>query len=132
MLLLDELCEAEGDRVVCRVVLREGSPFVEGGRVHAPVALEYMAQAVGVYAGLESLRRGEPIRIGYVVGSRELEFAVDHLAVGDDLRVEARHVWGDDTLGSFACRVLRDGEPVASGTLNVYRGPIDARGVAAP
>jgi predicted hotdog family 3-hydroxylacyl-ACP dehydratase len=122
MLLLDEVREAGEASIACGVVLREASPFVENGRVNAIVAIEYMAQCVGAWVGLQDRRNGQPIRIGYLVGSREVTFAVDDFVVGDDLRVEASRLWGDDSLGHFACRVERGGATVAEGVLNVYRG----------
>lgn len=124
MLLLDEVTSWNGDRVECRVVLRDDSPFVEAGRVASTIAVEYMAQCVAAFAGLRGRERGEPVRIGYLVGAREVTFAVDDLRVGDVLRVEASPVWGDETLGNFACAVDREGEAVARGTLNVYQGEL--------
>jgi hypothetical protein len=47
---------------------------------------------------------------------------VDHFRVGDELRLKASRVGGDSTLGVFACSVLRGGDTLASGTLNVYGG----------
>lgn len=41
---------------------------------------------------------------------------------GDELLIEARHVFGDEQLGSFDCVVTRAGNPVASALVNVYQG----------
>jgi predicted hotdog family 3-hydroxylacyl-ACP dehydratase len=122
MLLLDEVCGYDDISVECLVVLRDDSPFVERGKVRATLALEYLAQCIAVWTGLQGRARGEPVRIGYLVGSRELAFAVDHFRVGDELRLKASRVGGDSTLGVFACSVLRGGDTLASGTLNVYGG----------
>jgi len=122
MLLLDEVSSYDDISVECLVVLRDDSPFVERGRVRATLALEYLAQSIAVWSGLQGRARGEPVRIGYLVGSRELAFAVDHFRVGDELRLRASRVGGDSKLGAFACSVLRGGDTLASGTLNVYGG----------
>jgi predicted hotdog family 3-hydroxylacyl-ACP dehydratase len=127
MLLIDEACSYDETGVECVVVLRDDSPFVERGRARATLALEYMAQSISAWFGLRSRDRGEPVRPGYLIGSREVTFAVDHFRVGDELRVRASLVWGDATLGSFDCSVLRAGEVVASGNLSVYSGPDAAR-----
>jgi predicted hotdog family 3-hydroxylacyl-ACP dehydratase len=121
MLLLDEVCSWERDVVECRVRVRHDSPFVRHGRVPGSVALEYMAQCIAVYAGLRARSRGEPIRIGYLLGARDVTFE-DDFRVGDMLVVQAVHVWGDAQLGSFSCRVERAGEKVAGGNLQVYAG----------
>jgi len=120
MLLLDEVSSYDDISVECLVVLRDDSPFVERGRVRATLALEYLAQSIAVWSGLQGRARGEPVRIGYLVGSRELAFAVDHFRVGDELRLRASRLGGDSTLGAFACSVVRGGDTLASGTLNVY------------
>ena len=125
MILIDEVCAWTEPIVRCRVKLREGSPFVRGGRAHAVVTLEYMAQTVGAYVGLWSRKRGEPIRIGYLLGARDVALEVDALDVGDEIIIEVQRVWGNDELGSFECKVERAGVPIASATLNVYRGDVD-------
>src|SRR4051812_987193 len=83
MLLLDEVCAVAQAGLTCRAVVRATSLFVREGQAHVVLALEYMAQTVAAFVGLRALARGEPIRVGYLVGSREVVFEVDHLAVGD-------------------------------------------------
>jgi predicted hotdog family 3-hydroxylacyl-ACP dehydratase len=124
MLLLDDVVAWDGARVECRVVIRNDSPFVERGRVAPTLAIEYMAQCVAAYVGLEAYERGEPISIGYLVGAREISLEADAFWVGDELRVEAAPVWGGETIGSFQCRIDRAGSQVATGALNVYRGKV--------
>jgi predicted hotdog family 3-hydroxylacyl-ACP dehydratase len=127
MLLLDEVVAWNGGRAECLVVLRDDSPFVEAGRVSAMLAVEYMAQCVAACAGLQGHSRGEAVRVGYLVGAREITLPSEPFRVGDVLRIFAQHVWGDDALGNFRCSVERGGEVVAQATLNVYRGDLDMR-----
>ncbi len=124
MLLIDELMAWDGHRVECRIVLRDGSPFVEAGRVASTLAIEYMAQCIAVYVGLQAYERGEPIPKGYLVGAREIALPAAGFRVGEELRVVATPLWGGPTLGSFECTVDRVGEVVASGALSVYRGQL--------
>jgi predicted hotdog family 3-hydroxylacyl-ACP dehydratase len=122
MVLIDEVLEAAEDRVVARVTLRATSPFVEDGRVPAIVAIEYMAQTIGAFAGLRARAAGGSPRIGFLLGTREMALEVDAFAVGDELTIEARHVFGDERLGSFRCEVRCGGSTLASAQLNVYEG----------
>jgi predicted hotdog family 3-hydroxylacyl-ACP dehydratase len=126
MLLLDEITSWDGQRVECRLVPRLDSPFVEAGRAPATLAIEYMAQCIAVYGGLVARARGEPVSIGYLAGARDVTLDADEFLVGEVLYVEASHIWGDDTLGSFACAVRREGEVVAKGTLSAYRSGLRA------
>ena len=121
MVLLDEVTACDGERITCRVTLRPDGLFAEEGRVPAVVAIELMAQAVAAYAGLRAHAAGRPVRIGYLLGTREMTLAVGHLDVGDELLVVAEHLFGGEQLGSFRCAVSRSGAAVAAATLNVYQ-----------
>jgi predicted hotdog family 3-hydroxylacyl-ACP dehydratase len=125
MRLIDELLAFDGSRAACRVTLRPDSPFVEAGEIEGLVAIEYMAQAVAAFAGMKARSAGEPVRIGFLLGTRELVLHADRFAAGDELRLEVAHVWGEDQLGVFECTVSRGGVLVASATLNVYQGPLE-------
>jgi predicted hotdog family 3-hydroxylacyl-ACP dehydratase len=125
MSLLDELVAFDGARATCRVTLRPDSTFVEAGQVESVVAIEYMAQAVAAFAGMKARSAGTPVRIGYLLGTRELVLGADRFVAGDELLVEVAHVWGEDQLGVFDCSVSRRGVRVASASLNVYQGPLE-------
>jgi predicted hotdog family 3-hydroxylacyl-ACP dehydratase len=120
MVLLDEVCAADASRIRCRAKVRPGGPFVEGGSAPALLAIEYMAQAIAAFSGLQRVARSEPVRVGYVLGTRELRLEVASFAVGQELSVEAEHLFGDEQLGSFRCSVAVGGRVVASADVNVY------------
>lgn len=122
MLLLDEVVASGPGFVSCRVSIRPDSVFLEGGGVPSLVAIEYMAQTIAAYAGLQARSQGLPVRIGYLLGTRELALDVDFFRVGDELLVEAHHQFGDERIGAFDCRVVVGGHVVAAGRLNVYLG----------
>lgn len=128
-ILLDEVTAYEGERVTCRVTLREGAAYARDGRLPAVLAIEYMAQTIGAWVGLRARARGEPVRIGFLLGTRELRLHVDSFAPGDVLDIDAEHVWGDLALGSFRCVVRRSGpgssEVVAEATINAFQGDQD-------
>jgi predicted hotdog family 3-hydroxylacyl-ACP dehydratase len=122
MVLLDEVLAFDGATARCGLTLRPDSMFVEGARVRAVVALEYMAQCVAVCASLRSRDRGEAAGLGgYLVGARELQLGAACFDVGDRLEVEATLEFDGRELGTFACTLSRRGERLASGVLNVYR-----------
>ena len=124
MLLLDRVVSYDGERVVCELVLTPDSPFSDRGEVPAIVGLEYMAQTIAAGAGLSARGRGQPARMGFLLGCRSLSLAVDSFRVGDHLTIEAHRRWGENDLGSFACKVRRGDEVLVEGTLTVYQGPL--------
>lgn len=121
-MLLDSLVDEGPDYATCRVVVRADSTFAEDGRVPGIVAMEYMAQTIGAYAGLKSLRAGQPVRRGYLLGTRELTLEVDEFHPGDELIVEARREFGDELIGVFECSVRLRGRIVAAAALKVFQG----------
>lgn len=114
MVLLDEIVAHDADSTTCRVRVGFGVPFADDcGDVPAYVALEYMAQTAAAHSGLVSCARGEPIRVGYLLGSRRVDLHVDHFRAGQQLSVVAVQVWSDGVLGSFACEVRDAGNGAA-------------------
>jgi predicted hotdog family 3-hydroxylacyl-ACP dehydratase len=122
MLLVDAVVAQGEESVECRARVREDNPFQRSGSLRAVVCLEYMAQAVAAFAGLRSADPGPP-RIGYLIAANRLVLSAAGLAVGDELSVHAKRVWGEASLGNFECSVVRLGVTIAQGTLSVYRPP---------
>ena len=108
------------------VFIRDGQNGQNGqnGQVRSAVLVEYMAQTVAAFAGLEARRLGGEVKAGYVVGLRLFEVFVDATAPGDRLRIFAERTFGDDARGNFDCRVERDGAVIARSTMTVYRGEL--------
>jgi predicted hotdog family 3-hydroxylacyl-ACP dehydratase len=123
MILLDAVEDEIPEGVICRVTLREDSPFMENGVQPAVCAIEYMAQCVAVYAGLKARKGGDPVKIGYLIGARTVALHVERFDLGDTLLVRVIRVWGDSALGTFDATVERAGEVVATASLNVYQAP---------
>lgn len=119
MVLLDRIVEADGDRLVASAQVAAGRPFVEPEGLPALVTLEYMAQAVAAYAGLKAREAGDPVRLGFLLGCRDLRMYCDFVPVGAELQVVSQRSWGDTQLGSFACTVQTGDEVVAEAVLNV-------------
>lgn len=120
MLLVSAILEHEADLTTCSGEIARDSVVVKGGRVGRWVAIEYMAQTIAVHAGLSAWERNEPVKLGFLIGSRRVEFR-RALHVGQAVAATARRVWGQANLGLFAC-TLRDrvtGDVIAEGELSV-------------
>jgi predicted hotdog family 3-hydroxylacyl-ACP dehydratase len=114
MVLLDEVLAHDHEQVRCALTIRADSPFLVAAEQGVPgwVGVEYMAQSVGVWAGIQRLQAGLPVCIGLLLGTRRYDCSRAHFAIGTRLIVEATLLVRDgDGVGVFAC-TLGDGEQV--------------------
>ncbi len=122
MVLLDRVAAADDENLCAEVAIRADSAFCDGAAVGAWVGIEYMAQAIAAHAGWLARRRGDAVRVGFLLGSRKYEAAVPAFAVGSVLQVHAHRVLqGDNGLGAFECRIEHDGTVVATATVTVFQ-----------
>lgn len=129
MVLLDRVICADEESLCAEVRIRPDSLFCAQGGVGAWVGLEYMAQAIGAYAGYTRRLRGEPIKIGFLLGTRRYECAQPLFTVGSLLKVCVKRVFqSDDGLASFDCQIDDDHGQLANAHVTVFQ-PADAEAV---
>ena len=69
MLLLDTMLDADEEHVSCGVTIRPDSLFCDGvNGVPSWVGLEYMAQTVSTYSGIDQARARQRPSIGLLLG----------------------------------------------------------------
>ena len=120
--LLDSVLDWDQGRLDARVDIHAGSRFFEAGHgVPGYVGIEYMAQACGAYAGLEAKSNGEPVRIGFLLGTRRFTCSRPWFAAGDQLTVGIVEVLREGVMGVFDCHIAVNGAEVAAARLNVYQ-----------
>lgn len=129
MCLLATAEAGEGDRLRAELTISADDLFFDsqgpGSGVGAWVGIEYMAQAVGAWAGLNARREGGAPKIGFLLGSRRYQSSRSAFALGERLSIHVqREFQADNGLGQFDCRIEIDGETVASAHLTVF-GPPD-------
>ncbi len=110
MLLIDRIDEVTGDRAVCHATIQPDCVFAQDGVVHPSAMIEFVAQACAIYVGVRGSRDGDPPRLGFIVGCREITFAVDSFAIGDELTIVATKLLGQDQLAVFNGTVSRGEE----------------------
>lgn len=124
---LDTVVAVDEDGIVAQSCVRSDSYFVRDGVLPVWVGVEYMAQAVAAWAGHRAYSQGTPVKIGFLLGTRRFDVWRQGFDVGDVLRIEARcELMGDNGLGMFACRIVVDGEVVASANVSVFEPPDEA------
>jgi len=132
MILLDEVLGWDQGHVTTTLTIRSSLPFFmeDKGGIPSYVGLEYMAQTCGTYAGLEGLSLGQPVRIGFLLGTRNYHSTMDWFLAGDRLVITAREVLRQELMGVFDCHIICNEVEVASAQLNLYQ-PEDAASILA-
>lgn len=122
MLLIDRLIAVDRESLCAEVVIHSGSLFCGADGVGAWVGIEYMAQAIAAHAGYAAGLRGEPARIGFLLGSRRYECSCPAFALGSMLRIHVRRVLqGENGLAMFDCHIDRMEERLATATVSVFQ-----------
>jgi len=122
MVLLDRVVSADEENLCAEVRIRPESLFCLDGVVGSWVGLEYMAQAIGAWAGYTARLRGEPIKRGFLLGTRRYECLRPFFPVGALLRVHVqRLLQGANGLASFECRIEDESGVIARANLSVFQ-----------
>jgi predicted hotdog family 3-hydroxylacyl-ACP dehydratase len=122
MVLLDRVISVDEDSLLAEVCIRSDSLFCNGGGVGAWVGIEYMAQAIGAWAGYTAQLRGEPVKLGFLLGTRRYECRRPIFLLGSVLRVHVQRLFQNENgLGSFECAIDNEEGRVATATVTVFQ-----------
>ena len=131
MSLLDEVVDYGDTWLKSRATLTEDNLFLNKDMVPSWVGIEYMAQSVAAWAGTRSKIRSEPVKVGFLVGTRKYEAETPSFPLGSVLTIIVSEIiMGANGLGVFDCELTCE-QPdglsfVASARLNVFQ-PDDFR-----
>jgi predicted hotdog family 3-hydroxylacyl-ACP dehydratase len=122
MILLDRVAERLADGIVTELLVRPGLPFFQETRgIPAHVALEWMAQSCGAHVGATALESGAPVRVGFLLGTRDFTSRVDWFTAGQTVFVTAKLIYHEDETAVFDCQVRLGKEIAATAQLTVYQ-----------
>lgn len=127
MVLLDEVLSAGQEGAVAALTIQADDRFVRAGLgVPAHVALEWMAQTCGVFAGHEAVTARTPVRQGLLLGTRRFQAARAWFMPGERLTVHAALVLREAGMGVFDCTVYdAAGIACAVAQLTTYQPPVE-------
>lgn len=131
MILIDQVLAFDDDSIQTRLSVRPGGLFnAPDGSLPAWVGIELMAQSVAAFAGCQARQRGEPVRLGFLLGTRRFECNAEHFPAGSELHIHAQRSLQDESgMGVFECTLSGPGIQ-AFARLNVYCPPNTAQYLA--
>ncbi len=121
---LDRLLSHDDNLVVVEAVVRESHVLAVDEGVPAWAGIEYMAQAIATWAGCQAMAKKEPIKIGFLLGTRKYECLNEYFTIGQRLVIHAYcELFADNGLGMFSCKILDGDTQIATANLSVYEPP---------
>ncbi|GGO65896.1 MULTISPECIES: ApeP family dehydratase [Bowmanella] len=124
MVLIDAMVAYDEQHAKCRVCIHPQVNFFDSALngVPAHVGMEYMAQTIAAFAGAQARDAGEPISVGFLLGSRKYECLHSHFANGTELLVSVEQLHREASgLGVFDCRIEAAGMVLAQAKINVFQ-----------
>ena len=123
MVLLDQIDHWDDLELQASVTIRADAPFVESDQgMPAWVGIELMAQTIAAFGGCRARRIGQPVKIGFLVGSRCYTASHAYFPLGAQLQVKVKEiVSGDQGLSVFECTLQGPDELGASANINVFQ-----------
>jgi predicted hotdog family 3-hydroxylacyl-ACP dehydratase len=124
MILIDDVIARQADEITVDVTIRPTRLFFQLDRgMPSHVALEWMAQACAAFAGSEARDQGHPVRLGFLLGTRDFHANRSWFAEGEHLYVRARLAYRDEEMANFDCEVTDSSgaQSLAKASLNVYQ-----------
>lgn len=123
MILIDEIVrtgEASAESSVC---ITEDAMFYDAETRGVPsyVGIEYIAQTVAAHAGAAARANGDPVRVGFLLGTRHYACSVPYFALGAKLAVRVRALYEAPRVSKFQGTIsLSGGSELASCAVSVY------------
>lgn len=124
MILIDNLLAYQTDTLLTEVNITAQSAYFDETAQSVPnyVAIEYMAQSIAALAGIEAKARQEPIKIGFLLGTRKLKLHIHAFKQGEQYQTRVSRLYQEDSgLAVFDCQILYNNEIVAEANVNVFQ-----------
>ena len=121
MLLVDRLVSYNLSEVVVEVVLKKDASFLNEDYVPAWVGIEYAAQAVAAWAGLQAIQGDKEVKIGLLLSCRKYKSTRPRFMLGEVLKVHSRKEFSDGKMGTYSCSIYDEaGTEVVTVSLNTF------------
>ncbi len=120
MSLLSSVEACDERSLHARARVEASNPFLIDDSISSWLGIEYMAQAIAAWAGVVAQLRGEPVKVGLLVGTRRYRADTPRLRLGSELNIYISLILqAENGLGVFDCRIEHE-EGAISASINVF------------
>ena len=122
MCLIDQVSQYTPEATICLFTPSADAWYADAeGAMPAWFGLEIMAQAIAAHVSLTARQRGEPPKLGALLGSRDFSSQRASYPATIPLRITATLEYRDSSgLAAYACRIESEGREVSCAKLKVY------------
>ena len=83
MILIEQILSFDEEQIHTRLTVKPGGLFsLPDGSLPAWVGVELMAQSVAAFAGCHARQKGNPVALGFLLGTRKFECNVEAFPAG--------------------------------------------------
>ena len=128
MCLLDQLLDVGEEHLRAQVTPIADDLFASAEGIPGWVGLEWLAQAIAAWSGVQRVLGGEQPALGFLLGSRRYQCNQPYFTFGQPISVEIfLDFRADNGLGAFRGQLLdSDNQIMASAMLNVFQPNTEA------
>lgn len=125
MLLIKQVVRWDAQGLEVMVDPMDSRPFfTQEGKLPTWVGIEYMAQSIGALSGIFSRQAGQPIAMGFLLGTRKYSAQQAFFDLHKMLRVKIKEILRDETnLVLFDCAIYVDDVLIAQAELKAIQPP---------
>ncbi len=123
MVLLDRISDFGEDFLIAETEIRSDNILIKHGKLATFAGIEIMAQGVAAWSGCLATLADEPVRLGYLLGTRKLHIHTQEIPIGSKLQIKIKMSIQDSTgFGVFDSQLidLTSGKVILEGALNVF------------
>ena len=123
MILLDQIDEFGEDYLIAQTTITDKNILLQNGKLATFSGIEIMAQGIAAWSGCIAVQANQPVRLGYLLGTRKLHIYSQEIPIGSTLQIRIKMSIQDATgFGVFDCQLIdmQENKVILEGALNVF------------
>lgn len=123
MVLLDRMLSYSSDVAEAELTVKNAGLFHGEPDLPAWVGVELMAQVIAAWAGFKARLKNEPVKVGFLIGTRKYESSVHSFKAGSVLCIRIERAFQDaNGMASFDCVIKDQSDSIlVNANINVYQ-----------